>query len=90
MADYSETERLKASSFARARLKLQLEVAGPLHDIEVYLGDDQTSALIFAPDGKGHWAVAVFELFEPTTEDAFDPTPWIEAIEGTHSESTAG
>jgi hypothetical protein len=52
----SETERLKASSFARAHLKLQLAVDGPLHDVEIYLGDDQKSALVFAPDGRGHWA----------------------------------
>jgi hypothetical protein len=62
----------KIGSLARAHVKLLLEVDGPLHDVEVYLGDDQKSAVIYAPDGRGHWATATFELFQFTSEDAFD------------------
>jgi hypothetical protein len=76
------------SRFAAAHLRLLLAVdCRPLREVEVYVDDeDPKHVSIYVPDGNGHWAVACFELDEPTTEDEFDPAPWIAAIEGTHLE----
>jgi hypothetical protein len=72
--------------FAAAHLRLLLAVdSRRLRNVEAVLAEDGKTVLLLAPDGKGHWATAGFELDMPTTEDAFDGTSIIEALERSDS-----
>src|SRR4051794_40855386 len=70
--------------FAAALLRLILAVdCRPLRGVEVFLDDaDRKHISIYVPDGRGHWAVAGFDLDDPQAADTFDAATWIAAIEG--------
>jgi hypothetical protein len=68
---------LRTFNAAVLSLKMQLLEIGetlPFPDVECDLVEDLKSAMLFVPDGRGHYLYALFDLPDPVEhEDQFDP-----------------
>jgi hypothetical protein len=64
-------------------LKMQLLEIGetlPFSDVECDLVEDLKSALLYVPDGHGHWVYAGFDLPGPVEhEDEFNSHAYVQA-----------
>jgi len=63
-----------------------LKKSGPaggeeVRDVEAFLSDDGTEVALYAPDGRGHWAVASFELGRKIRSRDFDASKYERVFE---------
>ena len=80
------------TTYARASLHLRLAAwsdngDGRLRDVEAVLAEDNRSVVIYATHKDGRTLWAVFELPEPTTEEAFNPAEYVSSLQGDETEA---
>jgi hypothetical protein len=63
----------------------------PFPDAECDVCEDLKSALLFVPDGRGHWVYSGFDLPEPLeNEDQFNSNAYVRAAIKASRPATAG
>lgn len=75
------------TSYAAASMRLHLAAwedggDGTLRNVQVNLCEDLETAMIWATHKNGSDLYASFELLAPTTEEAFDASEYVSALQG--------